>query len=538
MTDYKSILRYYLLSKKNVDFIVNKLMTNFKISYSAISKCTKIVIDNLTNYLENIDRFPENNEELIDAINFLNKKCYEDFFLYLTKKYPNTEILRYPNGSFDIPLSLTQDDANTKEEYEEIIILNEKEKNALIDKFQLCNGGNNRNVFCDFLSFLSNPDIFTIVCNMISKTNTNEIVIIDEILDHDQVQKMLSYYKNNNISLKSGIDENNKDNKISQKESIRDVCPLEDKIEGQNNITKKKDIESQDLKTSKIDLANLNNEMLPLIKERIDELLILKNKFQKENDFEMVNKIDNEKKEIMDAIIKYKEKMENPSGNRFEKEKNTEYLDLRIDPTKDYNDLKNITIEFKSDNRVKEIFLIDYYIPANCNNITRFNNQFNVYFDGNLYRIIVPPGKYDIITLLDYLKNQVNFLDFQVDEGNLVTIKSTSDTNFDLITDGDTIFPVLGFVDRTDNYKGKTIYTSKTMYDLDCNEKVFFSLSGTTIDPFPLEFDKHISVNKCLKKSSAGIAMKRLVLKFTNRLNQYYDLMVPFNICLKIVYCE
>ena len=92
--DYKNILYSQLLSQTNINFLVNTILSNFKISNKAINKCVNIITNNLVKYLENIDRYPENNDELIEAINFLNKKCFEDFTTYLSTKYPNINLLR------------------------------------------------------------------------------------------------------------------------------------------------------------------------------------------------------------------------------------------------------------------------------------------------------------------------------------------------------------------------------------------------------------------------------------------------------------
>ncbi len=43
-------------------------MKNFKISSKAINKCSNIIVNNLTKYFNQIDRYPQNNEELIFAI--------------------------------------------------------------------------------------------------------------------------------------------------------------------------------------------------------------------------------------------------------------------------------------------------------------------------------------------------------------------------------------------------------------------------------------------------------------------------------------
>lgn len=92
--DYKNALRAQLLSKTNIDFIVNNILMNFKISNKAVNKCINIITNNLLKYLDNLDKYPENNNQLIEAITFLNKKCYDDFTIYLYTKYPNVDLVR------------------------------------------------------------------------------------------------------------------------------------------------------------------------------------------------------------------------------------------------------------------------------------------------------------------------------------------------------------------------------------------------------------------------------------------------------------
>src|SRR5271154_975704 len=92
--DYKIILRSKLLSKINIDFLVNIIVSNFKISQKATPKCINIIVENFNKYLNNLERYPENDNELIAAIQYLNNKCYDDFVTYLHNKYPNMSLLR------------------------------------------------------------------------------------------------------------------------------------------------------------------------------------------------------------------------------------------------------------------------------------------------------------------------------------------------------------------------------------------------------------------------------------------------------------
>jgi len=102
--DHKIILQTHLLSKTNIDLLVDLILKNFKISQKAITKCINIITGNLTKYLNNLERYPKNNNELIEAIKFLNKKCFDDFTTYLSTKYPNMNLLRTPSSPYSIPI--------------------------------------------------------------------------------------------------------------------------------------------------------------------------------------------------------------------------------------------------------------------------------------------------------------------------------------------------------------------------------------------------------------------------------------------------
>ncbi|AGF85271.1 low complexity protein [Moumouvirus goulette] len=110
---------------------------------------------------------------------------------------------------------------------------------------------------------------------------------------------------------------------------------------------------------------------------------------------------------------------------------------------------------------------------------------------------------------------------------------------FDLLCDKveETILPILGFRDKIDKYKQNTSYTGSVSYNLDI-DKIYFSLSGTSMEPIEIEPDKEISLNKIVKKSRIGLMLKHLILNFKNDLDQYYDFDKKFKICLKITYAN
>lgn len=532
--DYQHILRAHLLSKSNIDFLVSTILSHFKISPKAVTKCVNIITNNFVRDLNNLDRYPQNDTELMEAINFLNQKCYNDFRQYLSKKYPDKNLIR----NFSSPDSM----GGSNTTYEEVVIITEEEKNRLLKEYQ--KPENNVNVF---LQYLTDPLILQMFASMINQCNSQQTskkniatnqIIIDKIFDINQLNVLLSetYGKNKAPDLSTEQNDTN-ENLIEEKDSLqmKEIKQEPPKEQSDENL---------------IDLINLKKEDLPNIEKRIKELVQQKNKYIAEKNNVMIARLEEEKEKIINAVKEYKKKLEKEAkenetkingmimSKRRSDEENVEFLDLQFDPTNDFNDLKNIVIGFKTDNKISEIILVDYYVPFNPHNVTRFNNKFMVYLNNKMNRIIIPPGKYEIDLLLNYIKNQANFLEFSISEDKIITIKNTMNIKFDLMTDNDTIFPLLGFTERQDNYKDKLSYSGSQPYNINCNEKVIFTLSGSTIDPLELEFDKTIAMNKTLKKSRSGFHMKQMVLSFANSMGQCYDFIQPFKMCFKIIYAS
>jgi hypothetical protein len=416
------------------------------------------------------------------------------------------------------------------------------------------------------------------------QSNTNHLVV-DEILDAKQVQALLAsaakptvQQKNIDTHFSESSDSKNSDeissrleNESSEcEESVKNVEPIKstklkpaikkkvdfklDEPKPSKKTTTKETININEPKdaNTKLDLTKLSQDMLPIIQKRITELLKLKNQYLSEGNREMVNQIDNEKEQLISAVRSFKDECDKEakenenklnglsmtSSKRPNEEDNVEYLDLKFDPTNNYNDLKNIIIKFKSEDKITDITLVDYYLPFNENNITRFNNKFVVYFNNNITRITIPPGKYDIQAVLDYIKSKATFLDFSINDQKIITIKNTMDMKFDLMLEGDTIFPFLGFIGKMDSCKEKLFYSASVPYNNTANRKILFNLSGSTMEPMTMEFDKNVTINKSLKKSRAGVIIKQITLHFSDSLNQCYDFMMPFKMCFKITYLK
>lgn len=613
--DYKNILRSQLLSDININFLVNLILTNFKISKKAISKCVNIISGNLNKYLENINRYPQNNNELLEAIQYLNKKCYDDFTIYLSTKYPNINLYRNsvieqddfipiernetklldslnyqpnvtnylinqttnPMNNLIDPMGNKSDNKSLNDyhlENEKIIILTEEEKNKLLEQYNIRSNKSTKTISDEFLTYLTNPlilQMFNMMSNQINQTNQNnqlskkEPLKIDAILDEEQVKLLLKSTSKSNDNLNVNFSGENKDH-LSDKlnEPKKEIDEKTNDNENFNQLIKSGELEEiakfKNIKPTKInrdkpelDLSKgLTKEMLPLIDNRIKELMELKNEYLEKRDMEMVDKIDLEKRQIIEAVVVFKKDLEKTAKESSDKIKNIsfsyskkdgeddniEYLDLKFDPTDDYNDLKDITIKCKSDTKIIDITLVNYYLPFNGNNVTRFNNKFAIMFNNKSFRFIIPPAKYDIDSLLAYIKSQINFLDFAINENKIITIKNLLNMKFDLWITNDSIFSLLGFTDKSDSYKEKIFYSATKEYNMTSNEKCLFTLNGTTMEPLMMEFDKTIELNKSLRKSRSGVHIRQLTLSFVNEQGQYYDFIMPFRMCLRLTYLE
>lgn len=473
--DNKNKLLINLLSKKNINLLSSYLITKHKINKKSEKKCQTIIITYLSQYINNLDELPKNDDELTIAIDYLNKKCIKDFDIYIQNKYP-------PKNN--------------------IIILSESEKDELVNNIGIIESPikeNNINI----LPYLQDP-LFINIFETIVKPQIEErknMIVFDEIITEEHANMLISntYSENNTIS---------KD--INEKNTI-------------DNIIK------------------INSEITELQKE--------KDKYQKENNIEMIEKIDNEQKKYIETITKLKDNLEmetektedkikklsvNKIANDLSSDK-LDYLDLEIDPTNDYNDMKNIHIVCKVDNKINIITLVSYFVPFNKNNIFRFNNSLKVYYDNQVHNIIVEPDKYDTNQLIAYLGNKLTFLIFNVKD-EFLSIKTIDDALFDLLIDDYSILKLLGFNENINSYKNKNNYSASEKINLNVNQQVLFSLSSAACDPINLEFDKPVTINKVLKKSSSGITLKKLILNFKTLYDYYYDFTKPFKICLKISY--
>jgi len=551
--DYRLKLRSEVLSEKNINQLVESILSNYRISQKAITKCINIVINNMTKYLTHLSNYPQNDQEFVYAVNFLNTRCYDDFIKYLETRYPDIDLKRHPvitdlkqptkdahaTGASNMEINKSHKVINHEPEITNVIVISESEKNELLKKYQMNIPPKSLPSQDDLLYLLSNPYIMQLFSTTVNHIQTpkNIPIVFDSILSKDDANVLLA----NNISiLQSSLPDISSSPKISEsdKDVPKETIPDPPKIEKHLDTPPKEDVIKLDI------TKGLTKEMLPLIEARVKELIALQNDT---NDLTIKEQFDDEKKKILKAVYEYKQNLHNAIKEDTKKINNLGYvindndnmasLDLKFDPTNDHNDMKNIVIKSKSDKKIADITLKNYYFPFNENNVTRFNNKFTVYFNNKLFKINIPPAKYDVNTLLNYIKSQATFLDFMISD-NIITIKNTMSMKFDLMIDDDSVYSMLGFTNKPSTYRENFSYTASGKYNMTCNEKIYFSLSGTSMEPMLMEFDKLVEPNISLRKAKNGINIKQITLSFTNEVGQCYDFIMPFNMFLQITYLE
>ena len=491
--DYKHMLCETMLSQSNIDYVMQLVIENYKINNKAISQCKLIITEYIKKLLLALKNYPTNDNELIYAVKYLNEACYNEFIEYLTNKYPNIDIRKNKTKHIE---------PQKMEILDNLIILNEQEKNDLIASDQKKS-----------ILKLLNPITIQLFSNIINSKKKVDVTF-DGIYDEE-------YVNNNFFGVKPDV--------INQ-----DVNPIIITEVNTNTIIPELDISK-----------GLTVDMLPLVENRISKLVEQKNNYIDEGKLDDINDIDTEKTKLIESVIEYKKTLDksvketknklNMTIDKKNIDDNIEDLDLQLDPTNDFNDLKNIIIKSKTDCKIVEINLISYYLPSNNNNVTRLNNKFSVFFNGKVSKILIPTMKYEIETLCNYISNQVTFLDIIINEDKTITITNKMNLKFDLLTDDDTVFSILGFTKKASDLKNAVSYTGDKPYNIETN-KVFFSLSGTPMEPMEMTFDENITVNKILRKTKNGVSIRQLKLNFMDINEQFYDFIKPFNIRLQITY--
>lgn len=550
--NYQDLLRSQLLSKINIDFLMETIVANFRLSPRAINKCLSIITKYLESYLERIDRPPQNKTELIEAIQYLNKKCFEDFADYLREKYPHGNIYRtppqpaVPTVTTVVPHPTVPIATNPEQS---VIIIDSEQKDNILRSYGYESSENkpnntkeNKPSDTNETNLFSDPMVLQIFQLLISQENeistkidTNvhpnlnlnlnplpnqNSLVIDQILDTNQVTTLLNQYQNNSDKPSAA----NASNEILQTPS-------------------KSPVSEKQLDTEQMDLDNLTKDKIPLLNDRVKELLDLKNQYLEKGENDKIQAIDEEKTKIINAIIAYRQKIkDNIPQKQIITDSNNKYddLNLKIDPLSEESDLKNISIKLNMERLITEILLISYDVPFNPRNITKFNNRFPIYFNNRLNNIIIPPGTYDIDLLISAIISQNSFLEFSIDDNKIITIKNTLNIPFDLMIEDNTVYQMLGFTGKSDEYKDETSYQASQPYDLESNKIVTLRMAGSAKDPISLDFDTdaHLDKPAILKRIARGFNQSTINLHLEDKFCQTYDFTKAFRLHIRIVYLE
>lgn len=571
--DYKNDLINYLLSENNIQKLIDLIIKNTTIKPQAVSGCRKKITAIITDGINNLMYYPQSDAQMIEIVKIFNDQCYNNFCVYVMNKYPNKSIYKttFNNGlsskNNTIPVILSENELPHRlynDVEPNMIIITEDEKNKLLEQYGIVENNISQMTSDTFLEYLTNPTVLQMFQLMIEQLNqynpqndlVNPNIKVDIVLTEEEVYNILQN-ESDHVEKNEKKIKNKKRKQIlpPKKESKSENSDSQFEEDSINSIEDEEIIDSTEDEEI-IDLSKgINNNTLILIEKRINKIAELKTTYyNKKNNMnalqinDKINKLDLEKKQLVNSIIEYKKKCKKSSKkteNKIgiienndiieQKDPNVDFLNYELDPSDDYNDFKKINIKINSERKITEILLVNYYVPFNENNINRFNNIFSIYMGEKTFRIIIPPLNYSIQSLLNYIKSQITFLDFSIDK-ETVTIINTTGMYFDLITGDDTIFALLGFTQKSNNYKEKTSYTGSIKYDMECNKKLFFCLSGMAKDPVELEFDKKVDANIVLKNVRSGFNLKQLLLRFTNPLEQFYDFIAPVKICLRITY--
>lgn len=493
MTIYlKQKLHESLLHIDNINDIVDMLSQRYKLSEKSQKKCRNMIQKNIKHIYNNIDRYPSDMDELNYAVGFINDMAIEEFRDYLRSKYPH---IIEKEEAVSNPIKM-------------IRVITEKEKDAIIRQDIKRN---------------HKPEPIRI-----------SPILLAQLIEYIQVQEKPNKKSDNAITYDKILDAD-------------DVSRLLNATITQHNQYRQNECTIFD-----VDTEISNSDQLINAERKIGELSTLKQKYEKENDLERMAKCSTAMKTILNNIVAYRKVIsqrlketisegsstaENSICTESPAAEDEGIFDLVIDPRDDYTNLTKINIDLNHDKKVIDIHLLEYQILSNPNNITRFCNTLNIFYDDDIISVEVAPGKYSIQDLLSSIQARLQPIKIYLNEDNLVEMKGEPDVDFELMTDNSPLLSVLGFTDNQEAYQDESIYTANKKYDLD-STSVSLSLSGSSSDPITLEMDTYVVLQEPLelKKVSAPIYMDHIKLNLMNQLNHCYDFMEPINIKLQVNY--
>jgi len=585
MSNTIDFLRNCLLSTTNVAHIANLIMENYVIVSSARAKCEKMISQTINKEINNLGPIPSEftNTDMESLMAIINEKAIDNFESYLRAKCPGKNIYR-PNSVLkqqrerNINTGPVVGAAVTEPTATELIMTEEDVNKLLQEKsVQVLHRAQVAVSREQFFEYMSNAEVIKMIQQLINNLNQSNpmsgqldpvhtVKPGDRVISEDEVKILLerSRVKKHKKKIAKTVSEPvvpivsvpipvtvsdpvidiSEDISIDDEVIADEVDPSEEAEAFYNEIKSDSPLDEK------------------LFGERIEEIVQWIKYFESKETTvfdDTIKKLNREKEDLIKRLVstststsagstdtsnqpkkKSKKSKKDSVKKRFEDESdpNVEYLDLEIDTSNDIKDIKNLTIKLNSNRKIQEIILVDYYLPFNSHNITRFNNTFGIVVGGKMMNIQIPPSTYSIQTLLGYLGNQLTFLNFSLGVDGIVTITNKMNIKFSLIQGENNILSTLGFRTKIDSYSDKVSFVGSHPYNLDANKKIFFQLSSASMDPMELEFDKKITKECTIKKNRLGINLKHITMRFVDELERCYDFLMPFNICFKIIYLE
>ena len=571
----------YLQSDENITYHTNLLLERCNIKKDNLNKIRLILTEMIQNIIPNLNNLPTNQQEFIEALNFTRNLIHDKFIIFLEEKYPGKQIRKsipihqihqihqqqhQINQNIQFEEQLIDDNQNVNQYISSINshisavqprkqtqYITSYEKDLLLKKYGLNNPSNQhqKSGQQEFIKYLTNPTVLKNFWDMVQRMNPEKTVVkksyrADMVVNHEQLNMYIQNVifeasksksktqsiqdKKNNNDIHVLNDRNSADPYADQKATILDA---NEDIDGNND----------EIIIPTVDITKgINVENMAVVSQTMKELSEMKLKYKDEKD--IIEAVDEELHTLVSALKQYRESVKqsmNEYDNKIKviknKNDNEEILKLEVNPNDDGSDMKKIEIDVTDNRKIKKITLMDYYVPLNVSNISRSTNHFGIFTNGQPKNIYIPPAKYDdIFSIINYIKGVMSFIDIKV-ENNIITINNLLG-KFDLIINEKSIFPILGFREKSEKYRGESTYTGNVPYDINANSIVYFSIHSTNIDPIKLVFDKETIADVIVKKSNSGVSMKKISMEFTNKLGQIYDFILPFRIGLKIEFTK
>jgi hypothetical protein len=361
--------------------------------------------------------------------------------------------------------------------------------------------------------------------------NKKSVVVIDKIITKEQLYAKLNNNNNNNNNTVNS--ENVSIWNMIQKSS--EETNIGATIRPDNNIL----TEPETTSTS----ATINDDIQINIKKLLEEKqnLLRNTNMNTEENKNRVAEITAELKKIKEKITRDGEKINN-TINKCEKkiqniqsniENNSLKIKVTLDPDTSDTNIRDIKIPIDQsvikEKKINKIYLSGYNVNKNKNNVTKYNNIFTIRTDDNTTSITIPPGYYEILMILSYIKNNISCVDFDIDDTKVLTMKNKYGKSFNIIFEEKTILKMLGFNEKDSN-KNQKEYQAIRSYQIQTNDNAYFYMKGSSVDKIEMKMNTYVKLNKCIKTSSCGITMTELIINITDINDQHYELTGECNL--------